>query len=476
MKLIHQTSLQTQQNRIILLNTPQAITQFDLPSDAQSYLQAKLSDKATVVALNLYTHQLFFVYLADKPQNYYLSEKARSLGYEVYQLLKKEKIYNIQVQSLENEGFTLNFLEGLYLSSYQFLKYKTEKDEGQTLEVQVHAAGIAQTQLTELAQLCQAVFEVRDLVNEPVLYLTAEKFSEEIQRMGNEAGFSVEVLHKNKIEALGMTGLLTVNKGSIDPPTFNILEYKPANAQNTQPFVLVGKGVVYDTGGLSLKPTPDGMDYMKCDMAGAGAVVGAMYAVAKNNLPLYVIGLIPATDNRPGGNAITPGDIIKMMNGKTVEIRNTDAEGRLILADALCYASRYQPQLTIDLATLTGSAARAIGYEGAVLVGNADEISKNKLKKAGEAVFERLAELPFWDEYEEHIKSDIADINNLGRAEAGAITAGRFLQHFTDYPWLHIDLAAPAFLKSPDKYRSKGGTAYGVRLLYQFLKNQIQDL
>jgi leucyl aminopeptidase len=472
MKLISQAELNPQQNTIILLAQPEQISQLDLPAPAEAYLQKKLTEKASLIPLNLFSHQLFLVHLADKPSNYYLSEKARNLGFEVYQILKKEKINSIQVQSFENEEFTLSFLEGLYLSTYQFLKYKTEKESPPLQEIWLASSLVSQAQLTEIEQVSEAVFQVRTLVNEPVLYLNAEKFSEEIQRLGNEAGFAVDVLHKTKIEALGMTGLLTVNKGSIDPPTFTILTHKPAQAPNEKPFVLVGKGVVYDTGGLSLKPTPDGMDYMKCDMAGAGAVVGAMYAAAKNNLPLYVIGLIPATDNRPGANAITPGDVIKMMNGKTVEIRNTDAEGRLILADALCYASRYQPQLTIDLATLTGSAVRAIGYEGAVLVGNAEDKVKSMLKQAGESVFERLAELPFWDEYEEHIKSDIADLNNLGRGEAGSITAGRFLQHFTDYPWLHIDLAGPAFLKAQDKYRTKGGTGFGVRLLYAFLKQQ----
>jgi leucyl aminopeptidase len=473
MQLTFQNHFSQSQDLVVLLDNIQSAQNLGLSEMELKYLSEKIEQKNTLVNINQYHRQLFFVYLAEKPQNYYLKEKYRGLGFEVFQTVKKEKIKSLQVQSFENEVITLSFLEGLQLSAYQFLKYKSDKDENTLQEVLISGNSIKQAQLTEIQQLSEAVFEVRTLVNEPVLYLTAEKFSEEIQRLGNEAGFSVEVLHKNKIEALGMTGLLTVNKGSIDPPTFNIMTYKPANAQNEKPFILVGKGVVYDTGGLSLKPTPDGMDYMKCDMAGAGAVVGAMYAVAKNMLPLYVIGLVPATDNRPGGNAITPGDIIKMMNGKTVEIRNTDAEGRLILADALCYATRFQPQLVIDLATLTGSAVRAIGYEGAVLVGNANESIKSDLKKAGEEVFERLAELPFWDEYEEHIKSDIADINNLGRGEAGAITAGRFLQHFTDYPWLHIDLAGPAFLKAQDKYRTKGGTAYGVRLLYEFLKGQM---
>ena len=243
------------------------------------------------------------------------------------------------------------------------------------------------------------------------------------------------------------------------------------NATNSNPIVLVGKGIVYDTGGLSLKPTPNSMDLMKSDMGGSAAVVGAMAAIAKAKLSIHIIGLIPATDNRPSGNAYAPGDVINMYDGTSVEVLNTDAEGRLILADALSYAKKYKPELVIDLATLTGAAARAIGKQGIVAMGN-DKDTMTALKKSGKEVQERLAEFPFWDEYAEDLKSNIADMKNLGGPEAGAITAGKFLEYFTDYPYTHLDIAGPAFMLAPFNYRGKGGTGVGVRLLFNFLKNK----
>jgi leucyl aminopeptidase len=232
--------------------------------------------------------------------------------------------------------------------------------------------------------------------------------------------------------------------------------------------VLVGKGVVYDTGGLSLKPS-NSMDTMKCDMSGAAAVIGTLCAIAGQGLPIHVIGLIPATDNRPGGNAITPGDVITISDGTTVEVLNTDAEGRLILADALHYAKKYKPQLVIDLATLTGAAARAIGPNATVAMGNAGREVWEQLQTSAANTHERLVEFPFWDEYNDLLKSEIADLKNIGGAEAGAITAGKFLEHFTDYPYVHLDIAGPAFLDSPWGYYGKGGTGVGVRLLTDFL-------
>ena len=268
-----------------------------------------------------------------------------------------------------------------------------------------------------------------------------------------------------------MGGLLAVNQGSLDEPSFSILEHKPNNAVNKRPLILVGKGIVYDTGGLSLKPTK-GMDIMKVDMGGAACVISAINAVAKSNLPVYVIGLVPATDNRPSGNAYAPGDVVEMYDGTNVEVLNTDAEGRMILADALSYAKKYNPQLVIDMATLTGSAARAIGHFGIVSMHNKAEKQHQKLKEAGLEVYERLAEMPFWDEYDELMKSDIADIRNIGNADfAGAITAGKFLVHFTDYPWIHLDIAGPTYVTSEFGYRGKGATAIGVRLIYNFIKN-----
>jgi leucyl aminopeptidase len=231
-----------------------------------------------------------------------------------------------------------------------------------------------------------------------------------------------------------MGGLLAVNKGSIDPPTFSVMEWRPENCINEKPFILVGKGVVYDTGGLSLKPTANSMDYMKCDMAGAAAVAGTMYAVAASRLPLHIIGLVPATDNRPDGNAIVPGDIITMYDGTTVEVLNTDAEGRLLLGDALSWAKQYDPELVIDLATLTGSAAAAIGVQGLVAMQKSADSYYSSLESSGFYTHERLVLFPLWEEYREMIKSDVADLKNIGGKEAGTITAGKFLEHFTAFP------------------------------------------
>ncbi|MBW3545034.1 MAG: leucyl aminopeptidase, partial [Bacteroidetes bacterium] len=363
-------------------------------------------------------------------------------------------------------------LEGLLLSLYTFDKYKTrKKNSWRLLELQLVNTQLEIEQVQEVQQVVSATFAARTLVNEPVIFLTAQQLSQELVQLGEIAGFTVEVFEESKIQSLKMGGLLAVNAGSTLPPTFNVLEYKPANAVNEQPLVLVGKGVVYDTGGLSLKPTAGSMDMMKSDMSGAATVAGALYAVAANKLPVYVVGLIPATDNRPGEEAVTPGDVITMCDGTTVEIMNTDAEGRLILADALSYAKKYKPQLVLDWATLTGAAARAIGPEGIVCMGTAEAPVMQALKEAGEQAYERLVEFPLWEEYEKQLESSVADLTNLGGPNAGAITAGLFLKHFTDYPWVHFDIAGPAFLTKADQYRGKGGTGVGVRLLYQFIKN-----
>ena len=212
---------------------------------------------------------------------------------------------------------------------------------------------------------------------------------------------------------------------------------------------------------------------MKFDMAGAAVVAGAMSAIADNNLPIHIIALIPATDNAVDAKSYVPGDIIKMHNGLFVEVLNTDAEGRLILADALSYAQKYNPELVLDLATLTGAAAYCIGIHGSVVMGTAENKIFEKLEKSGETVYERIVRFPFWDEYNEMLKSGIADLKNIGGSEAGAITAGKFLERFTEYPWIHIDIAGPSILSKKRAYRTEGGSAYGVRLLYEYFKNMI---
>lgn len=401
-------------------------------------------------------------------------EECRRKGSTLFKETKKFQIENLCLTSYAADTqLLLSLAEGIVLSNYQFLTYKSDKKKNYLKKLTVDDAKLKASDFTELNEVLTGVYFARTLVNEPVITLTAERLSKEIQKLGKIASFSVKVLDKKEIVKEKMGGLLAVNSGSQLPPTFTIMEYKPKNAKNKKPYVLVGKGVVYDTGGLSLKPTPGSMDSMKSDMAGAAAVVGTMYAVAKNKLPIHVVGLIPATDNRPGEMAYTPGDVITLRGGITVEVLNTDAEGRLILGDALDYAKNYKPELVMDLATLTGAQVLAIGQYGAAIMGSAPQEVKNHLSKIGYETHERVAEMPFWDEYDELIKSDIADIKNVGGREGGCITAGKFLAHFTDYPWIHIDIAGPSFLTSPEHYKTKGGTGYGVRLLYHFLKSKI---
>jgi leucyl aminopeptidase len=440
----------------------------DFPQIDGSYLKEKLS-KETEWTVFKQPLVYFFHHSKEVKNNSEKAEAARRAGSKCYDVLKSEKVTLVQIVGNSGGELTLALMEGLLLSAYSFSKYKKEKDDFVPLEIFLLDDSVDENQIAELQTLVEAVFHTRNLVNEPLSYLTATKFSEEMEKMGRDAGFTVEVFNKKKIEALRMGGLLAVNKGSIDPPTFSILEWKPENAINEKPVVLVGKGVVFDTGGLSLKPTAKSMDYMKCDMAGGAVVAATLYAVAKNKLPLHVVGLVPATDNRPDGNAYVPGDVITMFDGTTVEIKNTDAEGRLLLADALSYAKKFNPGLVIDVATLTGSAEIISGAQGLVAMGNNAENLQN-LKQVGDQIYERMVEVPLWEEFAKPLKSNIADLNNLGTREAQTSIAGKFLEHFTDYPWLHLDIAGVAFLQEKDFYRPVGGTGYGTRLLYHFLK------
>lgn len=359
------------------------------------------------------------------------------------------------------------------LSNYQFLTYKKERDKLRYKldELRIHsdAHGGAQA-VRQAVAVAEATCIARDLVNEPPNVLTAVELAERARQLGLQHGFRVEIFNKKKIEELGMGGLLAVNRGSQTPPTFSILEWKPDGARNSKPIVLVGKGLTFDTGGLSLKPTPGSMDSMKSDMAGGAAVIGAIVAAASTRLPLHIIGLIPSTDNRPGEDAYTPNDVITHYDGTTVEVLNTDAEGRLILADALAWAKQYEPELVVDLATLTGAAVVAVGTIGIAMMRTASDAVAQRFVQAGLSVHERVVELPLWPEYREQLKSEVADMKNIGGRYAGAITAGKFLEHFTAYPWVHLDIAGPAFLESADSYRGKQGTGVGVRLLMRVLQ------
>jgi len=429
---------------------------------AQSFFK-KSFDEKDVQSLKTPAHNMFVVKTKDADL-----EQVRKHAHKIHSDVKNEE--EIVVIG-EKDDILEAFLEGIYMSDYQFLKYFSDKDKKKNKLKSVKVKGISQKKVNELKNVIEAVLWARTLVNEPVSYLDAVRLAMELQKKRLNDGLSIKVFHKKDIIDLRMGGLLAVNQGSEIPPTFTIMEWKPKNAKNKKPIVLVGKGVVYDTGGLSLKPTPHSMDLMKSDMGGAAMMAATMDAISKNNLPVWVIALIPATDNRPGKNAYAPGDVVEMFDGTTVEVLNTDAEGRMILADAIAYADKYKPALIIDAATLTGAAVRAIGDKAAIVMGNAPKKYLKALKKSGDKVHERVVEFPFWDEWKEELKSDIADMKNIGGANAGMITAGKFLEHFAKQPYIHIDIAGPAFLESPQDYKGKGGTGFGVRLLYDFLKN-----
>jgi len=462
-------------NLVIIIPEKEKLKPGLISKEELKYVETCRKNKDSLIVLNQFKRWLIIQLVPEKYKGARLLEELRKSAVSLHKILNASKVERIVLShQAENKDQLLAYTEGLALANYQFLKYFTKATEKlhSLKEIHISSAKTSQKEIQELVNLVDAVYHARDLINEPNSFLTATQLAKEIKLLGKEAGFSVEVFEKAKIESLKMGGLLAVNLGSVEPPTFSILEWKPVKAVNSRPIVLVGKGVVYDTGGLSLKPTADSMDYMKADMSGAAAVACTLFALAKNKIPVHVIALVPSTDNRPSGNAYAPGDVIKMYDGTTVEMLNADAEGRMILGDALAYAKKYKPQLGITIATLTGAAARAIGKLGIVTMTNADRKTVEQLKISGDNVYERIAELPFWDEYAEMIKSDIADIQNVGGSDAGAITAGKFLEHFTNYPFIHLDIAGSAFIKKADSYKGKGGTGIGVRLLYDFICSQ----
>jgi len=444
----------------------------------RKFVRDTLKDEKEQLTINQFRRQVF-IQVMDNSRKKTSDEINENLRTGAARLISEIRFYKIrQLTVILLDGSpeaALAFAEGLALANYQFLKYLKDKEKKKSFleEIRLVLPSPEDRSIAVLNNIIEAVYLARDLVNEPLSSLNAGQLAGEIEKMGKISGFRVEILNRKKIESLKMGGLLAVNRGSIDPPTFSILEYKPAGAKNKKPVILVGKGIVFDTGGLSLKPTSDSMDYMKSDMSGAAAVAGIFYVIAKSNIPGHLIGLVPATANRPDGIAYVPGDVITMYDGTTVEVLNTDAEGRMILADALAYAKNYDPELVINLATLTGSAAAAIGNLGIVMMGNAGRKIKDKLIMSGSKVYERIAEFPFWNDYADQLKSDIADLKNIGSKYGGAITAGKFLEHFTDYPFIHLDIAGPAFSKKHDSYRGTGASGTGVRLIVDFLRKYI---
>lgn len=460
---------------IFIVNDATALKQItELNKDEQKYVVDAIAKEQAIIPINQYIRQIYVYHLKNKKTDWQSSEACRKVGAEFQSLLNKNKIEAVTIANLSNTSAAAYHLaEGIALSNYQFTKYRSDKDKitYSLKTIAFRNQSITIKQLNELNITITSIYKARDLVNEPLNYLSATQLAKEIASIGKEAGFKVSTLQKAQLEKEKMGGILAVNRGSQQPPTFTVMEYLPKKTINKKPIVLVGKGVVYDTGGLSLKPTAASMDRMKSDMSGAALVSGAMYAITKMQLPLHIIALVPATDNRPGENAYVPGDVITMYSGNTVEVLNTDAEGRLLLADALHWAKRYKPELVMDFATLTGAASAAVGEHGIVCMGTADENVKTALNNSGKRQYERLVEYPLWDEYGDMIKSDIADLKNVGGPTGGAITAGKFLEYFTNYPWMHFDIAGVSFSVAKRNYMPAGGTGYGMRMVLDFLMN-----
>jgi leucyl aminopeptidase len=381
--------------------------------------------------------------------------------------------------NLNNVETAQAIAEGAYLSLYKFDKYFTEKKENKNkiTEIIIFSSDDKIVQglkkpISEIRMVCEAVTFARDLSNAPANEIYPESLAERAGESADKFGYKAFIWDKKKIENEGFGGLLAVNAGSAKPPRFIILEHN-SGKKEFETIVLIGKGVTFDSGGISIKPSA-GMSEMKMDMAGAAAVIGTIEAAARLNLPIHLVGLIPATENLPSGSSMKPGDIIKHYGGKSSEVDNTDAEGRLILADAIAYAGTYKPKVVIDLATLTGACVVALGQHATGMFGNDDELMM-KIKTAGEKTFERVWQLPIFEEYEKQIKSDIADVKNIGGKWAGAITAALFLKKFIpknqQYKWVHLDIAGTAMLEENLPYSPKGGSGVGVRLLIEFLKN-----
>ena len=461
------------QSVICILGSDQIPERLKLSKQETDFAHTQLQTKEEYIFINSYNRCTYLIRLKEGIAHYKVREELRRTSYNLRKLIKENNHSELVITSEKTyNGAIEDFAEGLLLSLYSFDKYKTKpgKDDKNYYPKKLLLQGeLKDSEIKWLVDLTDAVYFTRDLIKEPVNQLNATSLAGEIKKIGDSAGFKVEVLTKSKIEALKMGGLLAVNKGSVDPPVFCILEWHPSNCLNKKPIVLVGKGIVYDTGGLNIK-TGEFMAGMNSDMAGAATVTGVLHTIAKTGIPLHIIGLIPSTDNRPGGNAYTQGDIITMFNKMSVEIGNTDAEGRLILADAISYASKYSPELIIDIATLTGSAAMTFGNQAIAVMTNADRKYINLLEECGNDVYERIAELPFWDEYGELLKSDVADLKNIGGREAGAIIAGKFLERFTEFPLIHLDIAGTEMLRKDNYYRLKNGPASGLRLLSTFLK------
>ena len=359
-----------------------------------------------------------------------------------------------------------NFVEGALLGLYTFYKYQKQKDAGEieTFSMISKASKEFKDEVLRTETIASSVCFARDLVNTPANEMTPSDLAEAALSIKSKS-LSVKILERRDVERLGMHSYLSVANGSNQPPKFIILEY---TGSKKSPLVLIGKSVTFDSGGISIKPS-EGLEKMKYDMAGGAAVLGVMKATSELRLPVHLIGILPATENLLGGSASRPGDVVRAMNGKTIEIISTDAEGRMTLADAICFAKRYEPRAVIDIATLTGACAIAFGNVVIGMMGNTRDLL-DEMKQSGDSVYERVWEMPLFKEYKEYLKSDIADLKNSGGRQGSLSASASFLHEFAgDTNWVHLDIAGTAYHDKDRPYTPKGATGIGVRLLLNFI-------
>lgn len=403
------------------------------------------------------------------------SETIRQAGGKAFSFLKNIGVESISIASKEMNSFlksnamklkpSLYFLEGGLLNLYNFKRYKKTENQKEISNITI-LGDDNENSLKWIDITVSAVNFARDLINTPSNDMTPSKLAEIANSLAG-GNIKVQIYDTKELLKEGMHAFLSVAKGSAEMPKFIVLNYK---ATKGDPYVLIGKSITFDSGGISLK-NAEGMERMKYDMAGGAVTLAVIKAAQQLELPINIVGMLPATENMPGGNATKPGDVVTSITGKTIEIVNTDAEGRLALADAIGYAIKYyKPKGIIDIATLTGACKITFGNEAIAMMGNSQDLM-NKLKKASQETYERVWEMPLYDEYKDYIKSEIADIKNSGGKNAALLTAGYFLKEFAgNTPWIHLDIAGAAWNEKEKPYLSKGPTGIGVRLILNFLK------
>ena len=392
-------------------------------------------------------------------------------------------VHGAGVGNLDIGDATEAVVEGTLLGLYRYTEHKTDNDrkkvESMTLvNLDKPRAGVIRDAVHRASVVATMTNFARDLINAPSNEKTPRLFAERVRTAAKEAGASLTVFDEKQLDKMGFGCLLGVAKGSVEPPRFLVLEHRGGG--KAKPVVLVGKGITFDSGGIALKPLEapgtDPMWVMRYDMGGAAAALGAVLAAARLKLPVNAVALAPLTENMPSGSAQKPGDIVRSFGGRTIEVLNPDAEGRLVLADALGYAKTLKPQAVVDLATLTGAVKVALGKHAAGMFCNEEALAE-RLERAAEATSERVWQLPLWEEYTEQIKSDFADVKNTGGRAAGTITAAKFLEQFVEgMTWAHLDIAGTAWIESgPDSPRKEylpiGASGYGVRLLVRLLRD-----